>query len=308
MESIGGQPSLFEWAGGAPAFTRMTRLFYGKYVPRDPLLAPLFADMAPDHPERVAAWLGRNLRRPEDLQRAVRRLRLDGLAAPRQGDDRGATSPLGGADVPVRRRGRSPRGPGVPGRVRLLHRVGLADRARELDPGRRPPLHMPVPRWSWVNDATPGSRVSALAPQAEEDFRVHTHLRRAAQLRRPHQTAVPRTGSSVDDASPSISGRTKTSASMPTPSSSGCKTAPCPATPPGRRSASRSSSAGSRPAVPPERGRRRPRRLHGAAGTPADLDRVAVVLPGCPLPPLRAAPLVRARSRGGARGGACSRF
>jgi truncated hemoglobin YjbI len=49
--------TLFEWLGGFPALTRMTRLFYGKHVPCDPLLAPLFADMSPDHPERVAAWL-----------------------------------------------------------------------------------------------------------------------------------------------------------------------------------------------------------------------------------------------------------
>src|SRR2546421_2342320 len=51
-------PTLFEWAGGLPALLRMTRLFYAKYVPEEPLLAHLFADMAPDHPERVAAWLG----------------------------------------------------------------------------------------------------------------------------------------------------------------------------------------------------------------------------------------------------------
>jgi hypothetical protein len=30
-------------------------------------------------------------------------------------------------------------------------------------PGAKPPQHMPVPRWWWVCDATPGSRVSALA-------------------------------------------------------------------------------------------------------------------------------------------------
>jgi hypothetical protein len=30
-------------------------------------------------------------------------------------------------------------------------------------PGAKPPRHMPVPRWWWVCDATPGSRVSALA-------------------------------------------------------------------------------------------------------------------------------------------------
>ena len=34
------EPTLFEWAGGFPALTRMTRIFYGKYVPQDPLLLP----------------------------------------------------------------------------------------------------------------------------------------------------------------------------------------------------------------------------------------------------------------------------
>jgi hypothetical protein len=35
-------------------------------------------------------------------------------------------------------------------------------------PGAHPPPHMPVPRWWWVCDATPGSRISALDPQPEE--------------------------------------------------------------------------------------------------------------------------------------------
>jgi truncated hemoglobin YjbI len=52
------EPTLFEWAGGLPALLRMTHLFYDKYVPQEPLLEPLFAQMSPDHPERVAAWLG----------------------------------------------------------------------------------------------------------------------------------------------------------------------------------------------------------------------------------------------------------
>jgi CDGSH-type Zn-finger protein/uncharacterized Fe-S cluster protein YjdI len=50
-------PTLFEWFGGLPALTRMTRLFYEKHVPQEPLLAPLFANMSPDHPVRVARWL-----------------------------------------------------------------------------------------------------------------------------------------------------------------------------------------------------------------------------------------------------------
>ena len=50
-------PTLFEWAGGLPALTRMTRLLYEKHVPADDLLAPLFASMAPGYPQREAALI-----------------------------------------------------------------------------------------------------------------------------------------------------------------------------------------------------------------------------------------------------------
>ncbi len=53
----GADPTLFEWAGGLPALTRMTRLLYEKHVPADDLLAPLFATTAPGHPQRAAAGL-----------------------------------------------------------------------------------------------------------------------------------------------------------------------------------------------------------------------------------------------------------
>jgi truncated hemoglobin YjbI len=52
-----GEPTLFQWAGGLPALTRMTRLLYEKHVPADDLLAPAFADMPPGHPQREAMWL-----------------------------------------------------------------------------------------------------------------------------------------------------------------------------------------------------------------------------------------------------------
>jgi len=51
-------PTLFEWAGGRPELTRMSRLLYEKHVPADPLLAPRFAQMPPGQPQRLAAWLG----------------------------------------------------------------------------------------------------------------------------------------------------------------------------------------------------------------------------------------------------------
>jgi truncated hemoglobin YjbI len=62
------EPTLFAWAGGHDALTRMTRMtriFYGRYVPADPLLAPLFAGKSPDHPERVAAWRGETFGGPK---------------------------------------------------------------------------------------------------------------------------------------------------------------------------------------------------------------------------------------------------
>jgi CDGSH-type Zn-finger protein/truncated hemoglobin YjbI len=58
------QPTLYEWCGGRPALARMTRLFFERYVAEDPLLAPLFADVSADHPERLAAWLGEVLGGP----------------------------------------------------------------------------------------------------------------------------------------------------------------------------------------------------------------------------------------------------
>src|SRR5215216_3786877 len=50
-------PTLYEWAGGADAFGRLTEVFYEK-VRRDDLLEPLFRHMDPSHPKHVAVWLG----------------------------------------------------------------------------------------------------------------------------------------------------------------------------------------------------------------------------------------------------------
>ena len=51
----GAEPTLFEWAGGLPALTRLTRMLYERHVPADDLLAPLFATMPPGQPQREAA-------------------------------------------------------------------------------------------------------------------------------------------------------------------------------------------------------------------------------------------------------------
>jgi CDGSH-type Zn-finger protein/truncated hemoglobin YjbI len=57
-------PTLYEWCGGISALARMTRLFFERYVPEDPLLAPLFANAPAEQPERMAAWFGEVLGGP----------------------------------------------------------------------------------------------------------------------------------------------------------------------------------------------------------------------------------------------------
>ncbi|MGH9205381.1 MAG: group II truncated hemoglobin [Acidimicrobiales bacterium] len=56
MSSPTNVPTLFDWAGGLPAFEKLTALFYAK-VPHDSLLAPLFGDISPEHANRVAHFI-----------------------------------------------------------------------------------------------------------------------------------------------------------------------------------------------------------------------------------------------------------
>lgn len=51
-------PTLYEWAGGAEAFTKLMTTFYTEKVPNDELLAPVFAGMDEHHAQHVARWLG----------------------------------------------------------------------------------------------------------------------------------------------------------------------------------------------------------------------------------------------------------
>jgi truncated hemoglobin YjbI len=161
------EPSVYEWAGGHPALLRMTTIFYGKYVPEDPLLAPLFAQMAPDHPERVAAWLGEVFGGPKaytetygDYDRMVSRHL--GRALSEEQRARWVQLLCQAADeagLPVDPEWRA----AFVSYLEWGSRLALEN----SQPGAHPPEHMPVPRWSWANDATPGSRVSALAPEPE---------------------------------------------------------------------------------------------------------------------------------------------
>jgi hypothetical protein len=125
--------------------------------------------MSPDHPERVAAWLGETFGGPpaysegyggydrmvsQHLGRALReeqRARWVALLC-RSADDAGL-----------------PADPEFRAAFVAYLEWGSRIAVENSQPGAHPPPNMPVPRWWWVCDATPGARVSALAPAAEAE-------------------------------------------------------------------------------------------------------------------------------------------
>jgi hemoglobin len=58
-------PTLYEWLGGSEVISVLIARFYEK-VPADPILAPLFRNMAPAHFEHVAKFIGEVLGGPEE--------------------------------------------------------------------------------------------------------------------------------------------------------------------------------------------------------------------------------------------------
>jgi hemoglobin len=58
-------PSLYEWIGGAEPLQHLIDRFYQK-VPADPILAPVFAHMSPEHFQHVAQFIAEVLGGPSD--------------------------------------------------------------------------------------------------------------------------------------------------------------------------------------------------------------------------------------------------
>jgi CDGSH-type Zn-finger protein/truncated hemoglobin YjbI len=184
------EPTLFEWAGGYPALLDVTRIFYSRYVPGDPLLGPLFAEMSPDHPERVAAWLSEVFGGPP-------------FYTERYGGYQRMVSQHVGKQIAPEQRARwvtymlqSAEDAGLPSDAEFRaafvaylewgSRIAMENSGAGVDP----PANMPVPRWWWVCNATPGSRPTAKAddesgevkadpalPGADEAIRFNDHIR-----------------------------------------------------------------------------------------------------------------------------------
>ncbi len=164
--------TLFEWVGGLPALNGMTRIFYDKYIPQDPLLHPLFANMSPDHPERVAAWLGEVFKGPKSYSEKY------------GGYERMLSQHIG-KGITEEKRARwasllcqSADEAGVPAdpefRSAFTSYIEWGSRlaVENSTVGAHPPLHMPMPHWDWGTAGPPMSRVSALAPVATQEEQV----------------------------------------------------------------------------------------------------------------------------------------
>lgn len=163
------QPTIFEWAGGYPAIVDALSLFYGKLIPADDLLQPVFLHMSADHPERVGAWLGEVFGGPARYSET-----MGGYSAM-------IAHHLGRAlDEPKRKRW-------VALFVQAMDEVGMSNNAEfraavisylewgtriaveNSQQGAEPPANMPMPRWTWTTAAGhPQSRASAL-DEAEPD-------------------------------------------------------------------------------------------------------------------------------------------
>lgn len=161
------KPTLYEWVGGLPALTRLTRIFYEKYVPYDELLAPLFAHMAPDHPERVAIWLGEVFGGPETYTEhygghphMISRHMGKGLSEAQRA--RWAHLICQAADdaaLPADREFRSAFVAYIEWGTHLAVRYSA--------PGANPPLHSPVPHWDWGTAGASAPTVSAPSNEAK---------------------------------------------------------------------------------------------------------------------------------------------
>jgi truncated hemoglobin YjbI len=119
---------------------------------------------ANNHPERVAAWLSEVFGGPK-------------LYSTRYGGYKRMISEHAGKNISDAQRSRwaqlmvrSADEAGLPNdaefRAAFTAYIEWGSRlaVENSTPGAHPPPNMPMPRWWWVCDATPGSRVSALAP------------------------------------------------------------------------------------------------------------------------------------------------
>ena len=169
----GREPSLFEWAGGLPALTRMTRLLYEKLVPADTLLAHLFANVPPGYPQREAARISVAFGGPPALvQAGPDQASKDHRAAPQDA----ATSFTQEQRASwVALAGRAAAGAGLPGDAAFRAALGAFfewDAMNALARGAGAIADAAVPGWDWTPAGLPDTTPAAAGADAEPESPV----------------------------------------------------------------------------------------------------------------------------------------
>ncbi|HTD97474.1 MAG TPA: group II truncated hemoglobin [Edaphobacter sp.] len=162
-------PTLYEWLGGAEPLSQLIDRFYQK-VPADPLLAPLFAGMSPDHFHHVAIFLAEVLGGPADYTahhgghaNMIRHHLGKGITD--QQRKRWATLLLETADelnLPADPEFRS----ALVAYLEWGSRLAVINSALPAD---APVEQAPMPAWSW---GVPGGPYQPDAPEASGDSKV----------------------------------------------------------------------------------------------------------------------------------------
>jgi truncated hemoglobin YjbI len=146
----------------------MTTLFYSRHVPSDPIVGPLFARMEADHPERVAAWLSEVFGGPPfytERYGGYTRMISQHLDKHLTQEQRSHWASL---------MAQSADEAGLPNdpefRAAFIAYIEWGSRiaVENSTGGAKPPENMPVPRWWWVCNAKPGTRISALQPPSDD--------------------------------------------------------------------------------------------------------------------------------------------
>jgi hemoglobin len=141
-------PSLYEWAGGAEAFERLTERFYDR-VTADDVVGPLFAHMDPGHPRHVAMWLaevfGGPARYTEERGGYPHMLAHHRDKAITEPQRRRWVSLLADAADEVGLPGDPEFRAAFMGYIEWGTRLALAN----SQPGADPPRQAPVPHWGW---------------------------------------------------------------------------------------------------------------------------------------------------------------
>jgi truncated hemoglobin YjbI len=177
----------------------MTRLFYEKYMPEDPLLSSVFVNMKPDHPERVATWFAEVFGGPKTY--TERYGGYDWMVSQHMGralteEQRARWAQLmcrcaDEAGLPTDPEFRA----AFVSYIEWGSRIAVENSSREPNPHAhaRPALVV------GVRCDPGGARVSTPAATRGRAHRERTASRRSAELRGARETPLPRTRPRVDE-------------------------------------------------------------------------------------------------------------